>query len=147
MSLRLRLRTMAAVLHQGRRLHALSFGMLGLAALGLLFGARAPTPSLVLACLSLVAGLAQLYFATRVDFDARLLEALAEQAHDAVTPDDDALAQRLDRSLQSLGLIAGEAAPRGWNARWLGMRRLLRGQLACLAMQAGLLAAAWTLAA
>jgi len=159
-SLALRLRAMAALLRQGRKAHAVSLGLLGLAGLwlllDLLFLMHSPSSAgTVLAWLSLATGAVQLYYAVRVDFDAGLVDALAGYAHllpkDAPAPQqvsaDAELGALLDRSLQSLGLVADELAVRDWAARWRGMRRLLRNQFACVALQALLLAAAWGIAA
>ena len=160
MKLSFHLRAMAALLRQGRKAHAVSLGLLGLAGLWLLLDAlfvvHAFSPAgAVLAWLSLATGIAQLYYAIRVDFDAGLVDALAGYAPllpEDTTPTrqanaDAELAALLDRSLESLGLVDAGLATRDWPSRWRGMRGLLRRQFACVAVQALLLAAAWAVAA
>jgi hypothetical protein len=155
----LRLRAMAALLHQGRKAFAVSIGLLGLAAIWLgldtLFVLHAlSVPGTVLAVLSLAVGIVQLRLAMRVDFDAGLVDALAGYAH--LLPEDSAsrrvsadaeLGALLDRSLEALDLRDTAHAGEDWATRWRGMRRLLRLQFACVALQATLLACAWGLSA
>jgi hypothetical protein len=158
-ALALRLRAMAALLRQGRKAFAVSVGLLGLAAVWLvldtLFVLHALSmPATVLALLSLAIGVVQLRLAMRVDFDAGLVDALAGYAH--LLPDDSAtrrvsadaeLGALLDRSLEALDLRDISGAGEDWATRWRGMRRLLRLQFACVALQATLLACAWALSA
>jgi hypothetical protein len=158
-SLGLRLRAMAPLLRQGRKALAVSLGLLALAALWLLLDTlfvlhALSTAGTVLAALSLAIGAWQLRLAMRVDFDAGLVDALAGYAH--LLPEDsptrrvsaDAeLGALLDRSLEALDLRPDIHAGEGWAMRWRGMRRLLRLQFACVALQATLLAGAWLLSA
>lgn len=155
----LRLGTMAAALRQGRKAYAVSVGLLGLAALWLLLDTlfvlhALSLPGTVLATLSLAVGVVQMRLAMRVDFDAGLVDALAGYAH--LLPDDTAtrrisadaeLGAMLDRSLEALGLRSLAREGEGWTTRWHDMRRLLRLQFGCVALQAMLLAAAWVLSA
>ncbi|WP_428995234.1 hypothetical protein, partial [Lysobacter enzymogenes] len=82
---------MAALLAQGRTLCAASLLLTALAGLGLFeaLGLSGWRPALWFA---VAAGLLQLYYAVRVDFDARLLQALAAHAQ----ADADGGAARLD---------------------------------------------------
>ncbi|MGH8028321.1 MAG: hypothetical protein ACREO3_00150 [Arenimonas sp.] len=153
----IRLGAMAALLRQGRKVFAVSIGLLGLAALWLLldtlFMVQALSwPGMVLAGLSLVIGVIQLRLAMRVDFDAGLVDGLAGYAH--LLPDDSAtrrvsadaeLGALLDRSLEALDLRDLARPGEDWATRWRGMRRLLRLQFACVGLQATLLGCAWAL--
>jgi hypothetical protein len=133
------LQVMGLLLHQARRLQALSSGMLALAAMWLLLGAAdvgaLPRLSLWLLLASTAAGLVQGYCAARVDFDASLLRRV--DAMDALSA-----ARKLDASLIALGLMSPARAGRDWRQRWQGMRRLAGFQAAWLVLQALLLAAA-----
>lgn len=132
------LRAMASLLAQGRHLRNLSLIVLAAALLGLMsrdMGAHA-VPAWLL--LSLGAGLAQLYYAVRVDFDAKLLAALADRGDDGINA-----AQRLDTTLIALGLLPRDRAGRDWPARWRGARGLLRNQALCLLAQLAMLVAAY----
>jgi len=138
------LHTMGLLLRQGRRLNALSLGLLALTGVWLLFagfgfGVLEGWTAYGLA-MSVIAGLLQIYYAARVDFDAGLLLAAARERDPAQA------AASLDASLQRLGLLAAERAGRDWSARWRGARKLLRRQAICLVAQALLLATAWWLA-
>ncbi|KRD75747.1 hypothetical protein [Lysobacter sp. Root983] len=138
------LHTMGLLLRQGRCLNALSLGLLALTGLWLLlagfgFGALVGWTAYGLG-LSAIAGLLQVYYAARVDFDAGLLLAAARERDPAHA------ATAVDASLQALGLQPPERAGRDWSARWRGARGLLRRQAACLIAQALLLASAWWLA-
>lgn len=138
------LHTMGLLLRQGRRLNALSLGMLALTGLWLLlagfgFGALEGWTAYGLG-MSAIAGLLQVYYAARVDFDAGLLQAAARERDPAQA------AAAVDASLQALGLQPPERAGRDWSARWRGARGLLRRQAACLIAQTLFLAAAWWLA-
>lgn len=135
------LRAMASLLAQGRHLRNGSLIVLAAALLGLMsrdMGADA-TPAWLL--LSLGAGLAQLYYAVRVDFDAKLLSALAD--HGDHGDNDTNAARRLDASLIALGLLPRDRAGRDWPARWRGARGLLRNQALCLLAQLAMLVAAY----
>ncbi len=129
MTTRLQIRTIAALLHQGQRFEWL--GWLAFAAT--LWACIDRQPLLVLPALLLV--VAQRWFAFRVGFDAALLDAMAAE------PDPDAAAPELDGALQRIGLRRGGPDGRGWDARWLGMRSLLRWQLLVTSLQL-----AWLLA-
>ncbi|MGH8081138.1 MAG: hypothetical protein ACREP7_11215 [Lysobacter sp.] len=123
------LRAMAALLAQGRWLCAASL-LLWLAALLSQILVASPPPWAAVAWpLSLIAGLVQLYYAIRVDFDARLLRALAEAGDDAQA------AQRLDDALQGMGLLKRSGATRDWPSRWRGARGLLLRQAVFLIVQ------------
>lgn len=125
------LRVMGLLLAQRARLHALSCGLLALAALWITLAAAAVATlqavpgSLLLG--SLVAGLCQGYYAARIGFDAALLDASAGAAAQA--------AAMIDRSLLSLGLVPAARCGRDWVTRWQGMRALCRGQLWALLVQ------------
>lgn len=142
MTTRFELRTMARLLRQGRRLNALSWLLLALAGAWLVISANGQGAlagaSLAWLLVSVTAGLLQLYHAIRVDFDADLLEALAEDGDAPGNADNDiaeASARTLDASLQSLGLQPPSAGGRDWRARWQGARRLLLWQCAWLLVQ------------
>jgi hypothetical protein len=128
------LQAMAALMHQGRRVDALSRLLAAGAIAWLLLatlGCRDQAPLAFVAIgASLAAGLVQAWYATRVDFDARLFAALVSRA------DTEATAAQLDATLLELGLVDRAASGRDWAARWHGARRLLRRQAACLALQA-----------
>ncbi|MCW0373157.1 hypothetical protein [Xanthomonas sacchari] len=130
MSTPLELRTMAAVLRQGASLDRLSLALLVVA---LLLGAWYPGHGAMLAAaccgVSALAGLLQRYWAARVGLDADLLEAVLAE------PDLPRAGADLDAVLQRLGLLRTLPPPRDWLARWQGMRRLLRRQLLCFALQ------------
>lgn len=138
------LHTMGLLLRQGRRLNVLSLGLLALAGVWLLlngFGFSTLEGWAVYGLtISAIAGLLQIYYAARVDFDAGLLLAAARERDPAQA------AAALDASLQALGLQPPERAGRDWSARWRGARDLLRRQALCLVAQALLLAMAWWLA-
>ncbi|MBT2746290.1 MULTISPECIES: hypothetical protein [unclassified Lysobacter] len=123
------LRAMAALLAQGRWLCAASLLLWLAALLGLILGAATPPWVPIAWPLSLLAGLAQLYYAIRVDFDARLLQALAESGDDAHA------ARRLDAALLGLGLLKPGHEGRDWPRRWRGARGLLLRQALVLIVQ------------
>lgn len=135
------LRAMASLLAQGRHLRNASLIVLAATLLGLVWpdAGAAAMPAWWL--LSLCVGLAQLYYAVRVDFDARLLAALADHGDDANA--DLHAARRLDASLIALGLLPRDRAGRDWPARWRGARGLLRNQALCLLAQLAMLVAAY----
>ncbi|WP_454691942.1 hypothetical protein [Achromobacter aloeverae] len=94
--------------------------------------------------LSLLAGVAQRYYALRVALDASLFSRLYARP---MVDDHDLL--RLDNGLALLGGRKDGApggAPRGLRSRWMGALRLLRRQLACCALQALCLLGAGVLA-
>jgi hypothetical protein len=123
------LRAMSALLAQGRWLCAASLLLWLAALLGLILGAAPPPWAPIAWPLSLLAGLAQLYYAIRVDFDARLLQALAESGDGAHA------ARRLDAALSRLGLLKPGREGRDWPRRWRGARGLLLRQALVLIVQ------------
>ncbi|WP_115526914.1 MULTISPECIES: hypothetical protein [Xanthomonas] len=126
------LAAMRAVLRQGAALDRFSLLLLA-AAIALLGVAEAP-PSIQLSfALSAAAGLMQRYWAFRVGLDVDLLEAVIAQI--ARGSDETQAAQQLDTALHAIGLRATLPPTRDWSARWSGMRRLLRWQLASVAAQ------------
>ncbi|MEI2433177.1 hypothetical protein RDV84_02740 [Lysobacter yananisis] len=127
------LRAMAALLAQGRTLCAASLLLTAVALVGLFVSDwRAPL------WLAAAAGALQLYYAVRVDFDARLLQALAARAE----TDADGGVARLDAALAALGLRKPGAVARDWPARWRGARALLRKQAGLVILQSAALLAA-----
>ncbi|MEG2803956.1 hypothetical protein [Stenotrophomonas sp.] len=130
MSTAMQVQAMAALLRQAR-VPAVVSTLLAATALALLVwpGTAWATAG---ALVSLLAGTGQAYFAVRIGFDRALLDGLLQAHPDAAPgPIDDALA--------ALGLRATVPPTRGWPARWQGMRRLLRGQGACVLLQAAAL--------
>lgn len=134
------LQAMALLLHQGRRLHAVSMGLAGLAGLWLTLGATGTPPPATLVVLLLIASLAaaaaQLYCAMRTEFDAGLFHAAA------ALPPGEAM-RTLDASLHALALQPVGRAGRPWDARWRGARGWLRRQGMLAAAQSLLMAGAW----
>lgn len=116
--------TVAALLGTGRSLDALSRGVTVAVVLALLL---APTAGALLVP-SLLLGIAQVYVALRVAFDASLFAALAKG--DAVP----GLAE-MDAALLALKLLPPEKAGRPALPRIAGARRLLRLQALVLALQ------------
>lgn len=131
MSAALHVRAMAAVLGQAR-VPAVISTLLAAASLWSLVLTPHVGGSAGVLLLSLLAGLVQAGFAVRIGFDRALLEALLIEHPDA----DPA---PIDAALHALGLRAPPAQTRPWSARWQGMRRLLRGQLLSVLVQALLL--------
>lgn len=125
------LRAMAAALSQGRWLCAVSLLLWAGALIGVLFAPVGPRLAGTAWLLSLCAGVFQLYYAMRVDFDARLLRALAEPD----VGDGGDAAQRLDAALGAMGLQKPGRAGRDWPSRWRGARGLLLRQALWLAIQ------------
>ncbi|WP_411852366.1 hypothetical protein ACLB90_07690 [Stenotrophomonas sp. LGBM10] len=134
MSMLFQLRVMTAVLRQAR-LAAVISTLLAAAALLLASLAQPGLLAMLLALASLLAAGVQAYYAARVGFDAALLEAM-QACH------PDAAPGVIDDVLQKLGLREASATSRGWQARWQGMRRLMRWQLFAVGAQAVLLLAA-----
>lgn len=133
---------MQLLLRQGRLPAALSLGLLLVALL--LLGVQ---PELAMAAaglllLSVAAAAVQAYYAVRVGLDASLLQLLQRESLDS-----EAAAQRVDAALQTAGLRrqGADAVLRGWDARWLGMRRLLVRQYVATLLQFAtlLLAVLW----
>ncbi|WP_312308386.1 hypothetical protein [Stenotrophomonas indicatrix] len=133
---------MHLLLRQGRVPAALSLGLLlvALLLLGIEPGLAMFAAGLLL--LSLLAGVAQAYYAVRVQLDASLLRLLQQEGLQG-----EVAAQRVDQALHTAGLRRLDAAAptRGWDARWTGMRRLLMRQYAATLLQfaALLLAVLW----
>lgn len=127
----MQIRTMAAILRQGRGLASVAW-LCAAAALALLCLGPLTTVSSGAALFSLMAGAVQAGYALRVNFDHALLEAFA-----ATGNDDDPT--RLDAALAALGLRATAQAQRSWADRWQGIRGLLRGQCIALMVQVLLL--------
>ncbi|MEH6415798.1 hypothetical protein [Pseudomonas sp. CGJS7] len=117
------LRAMAALLAQGRWLCVASLTLWASGLFGLALSTAVPGSQFALLMLSLAAGLLQLYYAVRVDFDARLLRALAETGGSGADA-----AQRLDAALRSMGLLKAGREGRDWASRWRGARSLLLRQ-------------------
>ncbi len=130
MSTPLELRTMAAVLRQGAPLDRLSLLLLALTvALAAWYAGGGALLPVVWCGVAALAGLLQRYWAARVGLDVALLEAVLAE------PDLPRAGADLDAVLQRLGLLRRPPPPRDWLARWQGMRRLLRRQLLCFALQ------------
>ncbi|MBN6152606.1 hypothetical protein JR065_19925 [Xanthomonas sp. AmX2] len=129
MNTRLQLRTMAALLRQGRPLDRLSALLLVVALLLAAWFAGGERAAAVLCLLSVPAALLQGYWAARVGLDLSLLDAVLEET------DIDQAGSDLDAALHRLGLLPRLPPARDWSARWRGMRRLLRWQLASVALQ------------
>ncbi|MBX9401697.1 hypothetical protein K4L06_10270 [Lysobacter sp. BMK333-48F3] len=132
------LRAMAALLAQGRWLRAISLLLLAAALAGWWLSTAWLSDVVLLG--SIAAGLAQAYYALRVDFDARLLQALADTAPAGEDPAD--AARRLDAGLIGLRLLPAARAGRDWDARWRGALGLLRRQAIALGLQLLLLSSA-----
>jgi hypothetical protein len=126
----------AALLEQGRALDGLSrlltAGAVMLLLLLAFFADQMPfRPSALLAAalaLTALLGLAELYFAFRVGFDAALFRQLAAD------PAPNGL-EALDASLAALGLRPATAHSRPLEERIRGARKVLRRQALCLALQ------------
>ncbi|MCW0393907.1 hypothetical protein NB696_000415 [Xanthomonas sacchari] len=130
MSTPLELRTMAAVLRQAAPLDRLSLLLLAVSVLLAAWYAGIGAVLAVCCCgVAALAGLLQRYWAARVGLDVALLEAVLAE------PDLQRAGADLDAALQRLGLLRTLPPPRDWLARWQGMRRLLRRQLLCFALQ------------
>lgn len=128
MSTQFQVRAMVAVLSQGRLVGLIS-ALLAAAALLMLCVARPGLVAAVAAITSLLLAAAQAWHAARVAFDRDLLLALLD-SHPEAPPG------LIDDVLQKLGLRKAPETTRGWQPRWLGMRRLLRLQALCLGVQA-----------
>ena len=118
-----------ALLDQGGRIDRLSCaltiaGTASVLAIVLL-GAEMPVPTALLAA-SVVCGMAELYFAIRVGFDAALFRRLADMPN---APDLAAL----DTALGNLGLLPSAKTGRSLEQRTAGACRLFRWQAGLLA--------------
>ncbi|WP_303636962.1 hypothetical protein [Stenotrophomonas tuberculopleuritidis] len=133
---------MHLLLRQGRLPAALSLGLLlvALLLLGIEPGLAMFAAGLLL--LSVAVGVVQAYYAVRVQLDASLLQLLLREDLQG-----EAAAERVDTALHTAGLRRRDAqAPvRGWDVRWIGMRRLLVRQYVATLLQfaALLLAVLW----
>ncbi len=133
---------MHLLLRQGRLPAALSAGLLlvALLLLGIEPGLAMFAAGLLL--LSVAVGVVQAYYAVRVQLDASLLQLLLREGLQG-----DAAAERVDAALHTAGLRRRDAqAPvRGWDVRWIGMRRLLVRQYVATLLQFAvmLLAVLW----
>ncbi len=133
---------MHLLLRQGRLPAALSLGLLlvALLLLGIEPGLAMFAAGLLL--LSVAVGVVQAYYAVRVQLDASLLQLLLCEHLQG-----EAAAERVDAALHTAGLRRREAqAPvRGWDVRWIGMRRLLVRQYVATLLQFAvlLLAVLW----
>jgi hypothetical protein len=133
---------MHLLLRQGRLPAALSLGVLlvALLLLGIEPGLAMFAAGLLL--LSVAVGVVQAYYAVRVQLDASLLQLLLCEHLQG-----EAAAERVDAALHTAGLRRREAqAPvRGWDVRWIGMRRLLVRQYVATLLQFAvlLLAVLW----
>jgi len=133
---------MHLLLRQGRLPAALSRGLLlvALLLLGIEPGLAMFAAGLLL--LSVAVGVVQAYYAVRVKLDASLLQLLLREHLQG-----EAAAERVDAALHTAGLRRRDAqAPvRGWDVRWIGMRRLLVRQYVATLLQFSvlLLAVLW----
>jgi hypothetical protein len=125
--------TLAALLDQGRIVDAWSRGLTVAAALSLMllptFASRPPTLPMTILSVVMLAGLAEIYLAVRVGFDAALFRQLAA---DPGGPDLAAL----DGALMQLELLPPIKAGRPPPARVAGAQRLLRRQAMLMIAQA-----------
>jgi hypothetical protein len=128
----------AALLKQGSRIDSLSRILTGVALLAALLDPGRNTGLAVPLCIGAVgAGLAQLYFAVRVGFDAALFGGLAGDKADL---------DSFDRAMGRLGLMPQAKAGRPLGPRIAGASRLMALQGAALGVQVVLLAVAASLA-
>jgi hypothetical protein len=128
----------AALLRQGGRIDSLSRILTGVALLAALLIARHGTPLAVSLCIGAVgAGIAQLYLAIRVGFDAALFGGLTGETADLAA---------FDRAMARLGLMPEAKAGRPLGSRIAGASRLMALQGAALGCQVVLLASAAGLA-
>ena len=121
----------AALLDQGRAVDRLSRPVTIVALIGLLIAPamdpELPRRPVALAIAVLFAGVAELYFAVRVGFDAALFHHLAS----AASPGE-AVFTATDAALAQLGLLPAAKAGRSVEARAAGAKRLFALQiLAC----------------
>ncbi|MDR0481440.1 MAG: hypothetical protein LBG66_06095 [Gallionellaceae bacterium] len=126
------LATMLALLQQARAPARLSLGLLLAALLLLGLQPQLTMTGASLLLFSIAAGLAQTYFALRVNLDRALLRMLLDEGLSG-----DAAARRVDQALEAskLRAPASTTEPRGWDSRWQGMRRLLLRQTLCVFLQ------------
>ncbi|MCW5747367.1 MAG: hypothetical protein KIT36_14360 [Alphaproteobacteria bacterium] len=134
----------ADLLSYGALLHRLSLPLtvVGALAMPLLALAQPSRPAMALASLVVVAGLAELWFAARVAFDACAFQRLARgDEADGLTATD------FDAAMGALGLVPVDKAGRPVADRVRGAMRLLARQAALAVAQVVLLVAGgWLLA-
>lgn len=124
------LHAVAAWLRLGQRVDAIARLLLLVSLLACIGCVAWPGPAsfgwtLVLLGAALAAGLMQVVFAARVQFDADLF---AHAAWQATQTDADDARRSLDAALLQLGLLPAAKAGRDWPARVAGARHLLRRQ-------------------
>lgn len=128
----------AALLRQGSRIDSLSRILTGVALLaGLLMAGQGAQFAISLCIGAVGAGLAQLYLAIRVGFDAALFGGLSGEAGDL---------DAFDKAMTKLGLMPPSKAGRPLTVRIAGASRLMALQGAALGIQVVLLASAAGLA-
>jgi hypothetical protein len=136
--------TFAALLDQGRIIDATSRGLTVAAALALMLlpalASRPPTLPMTILSVVMLAGIAEIYLAVRVGFDAALFRQLAA---DPGGPDLAAL----DGALVRLELLPPIKAGRPLPARLAAAQRLLRRQAVLVIVQACLVLAGAVVAA
>jgi hypothetical protein len=131
----------ADLLAHGSGVHRLSavLTVVALASVPAMALVRPDRPAMALATLAVLAGLAELWFALRVGFDARTFARLAR---------GDITASDFDAAMATLELMPAGKTGRPIAARAGGALRLLAWQAALLLAQVALLiAAGWLLAA
>jgi hypothetical protein len=122
----------AALLDQGRKVDRLSRPMTAAALIGILaYPAVIGQPPLALAASAILValtGVAEVYFAIRVGFDAALFHWLSS-APEPVDVGD------MDQALTELGLLPAAKSRRPADARIAGARRLMRFQILAVLVQ------------
>ena len=124
------LEVITALLQQGRIIDRWSRLLTVAALILLLVTIMMGAPKIVLA-LVVLAGIAEIYFAVRVGFDAALFERLREPAAMDLAA--------LDAALVQLGLLPASRSGRPLDERIAGARRLFYKQGAALAIQLAIL--------
>ena len=124
------LEVITALLQQGRIIDRWSRLLTVAALILLLVTIMMGAPKIVLA-LVVLAGIAEIYFAVRVGFDAALFERLREPAAMDLAA--------LDAALVQLGLLPASRSGRPLDERIAGARRLFYKQGAALAIQLAVL--------
>ncbi len=120
----------AALLEQGRKLHALSLMLTGIALFMLVTVHPLRSPHHIVVGSVILLGVVALYFASRVGLDQRLMRRLATQADDGQLDLGD-----FDAGLTLAGLRAAAATTRPLGYRIAGATRLLRNQAIATAAQ------------
>jgi hypothetical protein len=126
----------AALLRQGRTINLASCCFTLAALAGALLGSSGAVP-LVLLLAAILLGMAQVYLAIRVGFDAALFDGLAQQAAGAKAD-----LAAFDRAMLALGLLPAEKVGRDVAPRIVGARRLFSLQIAAMACQGAAIVAA-----